>query len=224
MTKYIYGYFEDKDDLSLSTIKNWEKKFTYSSAQKYLRNHLLKSLEDDFPVALEVFKKRNIGFFALPRIIFPYITFLGTLYKGEDKSRHALEFMSDYMGRVAPEYKFLTGIYYVGYRHGLMHTNMPKIFAFGKRKFGWRISYAKATTNNRTDFLNNSLLLYPELFFEDLRKAINHYINDFSNPKKKLRLFNNFKKGFIEMAKIHYIKDIPGKNNQRFLRRSLKNF
>lgn len=225
MATYLYGYNEDIDSFCLTTIKKWEKKLLVSSAKKYLRNHLLRSLKDDFPVALCSFKKKKVGHFALLRIIFPYITFLGSLYKGEDGTEHALEFMFDYMGRVSKEYEYLSGVYYFSYRHGLLHTNIPKIFSFGKRKLGWHVTYADTVSDNRGDCLEGKLLLYPKLFYDDLCKAVEFYISDFDNLRKQKYLFANFKKGFIDMSKINSIKDVrAGEFSRKLLRKGLKRY
>lgn len=225
MVTHIYGYFESINDFRFSTIKKWERKTLASSAKKYLQNHLLKSLKDDFLVALQTFKRRGVGYFALPRIIFPYIAFLGLLYTGKDGTESALKFMIDYMGRISKEYEYLSGIYYVGYRHGLSHTNMPKIFSFGGKKLGWQITYAKAALANRGDHLRGNLLLYPKLFYTDLYRAIELYIADFDNSKKQKRLLNNFKLGFIEMSKVYPLKEVPvSKLTKTLLRRGLKRY
>ena len=225
MTTHIYGYFDDSDDFRLTTGKKWEGKFFVSSAKKYLQNHLLKFLKDDFSVAFHSFKNKKVGHFSLLRIIFPHITFLGSLYKGEDGTESALKFMLDYMGRVSKEYEYLSGVYYMSYRHGLLHTNIPKIFSFGKRKLGWQITYADTISANRGDSLQGKLFLYPKLFYDDLCKAINFYIADFDNIRKQKDLFANFKKGFIEMSKIHSVKDVRvGKLGKTLLRKGLKRY
>lgn len=226
MTKHIYGYFEDSNDLRISTITKWEDSLTYSAAQRYLREHLLKSLKNDFNVAFDSYKNKtpqDAGFFALPRIIFPYISFLGSLYTGRpnEDTKSALMFMDKYMGSISREYKDLAGYYYIGFRHGLMHTNMPKIFTYAKQKFGWTVTFADATGENRTDNLGGNKLLYPKLFCDDLCGAIELYIADFDNTRKRNRLFRNFKTGFIEMAKVHSIKDTP-LSGRKFLRKSLR--
>ena len=227
MTK-IYAYFEDNDNFRLTTIKKWEHKLTVASAKKYLRNHLLKSLQNDFSVAFDAYKNKvpqDAGYFALPRIIFPYITFLGSLYKGTNTTESALRFMVDYMGQVSKEYKIRAGIDYFSYRHGLLHTDMPKFFSFGKRKLGWWISFAESNPDNRGDCLYGKLLMYPRLFYEDLYNAIELYISDFCNPRKQKCLFASFKKGFEEMAKIYLIKNLKaGKFGKALLRKGLKKY
>ena len=226
MSTHIYGYFEDiKDGFKVTTIKEWERKTTIHSVKKYLKNHLLSSLEDDFIVVHSVLKKKNVGYFVLPKVIFPYISFLGSLCYGKNSSESAIKFMVKYMGRVSKEYEYCAGVYYLGYRHGLLHTNMPKIFSYGKRRLGWHVSYAKATSVNRRDQLSTNKTFYPKLFYEDLQKAIQLYIDDFDNPKTREPLFANFKKGFIEMSKIHHIKDIPaGKEVKKYLRKGLNRY
>lgn len=223
---HMYGYFEDINDLKLTTIGKWKKNITVSGAQKYLREHLLRSLKNDFDVAFSAYKNKipqDAGFFALPRIIFPHISFLGSLYTGKSNkdTESGLLFMDKYMGDISQEYKNLTGYYYIGFRHGLMHTNMPKIFTYARQRFGWIITFADATEDNRTDNLNRNKLLYPKLFCDDLCGAIELYINDFNNKRKQKRLFTNFKDGFIEMAKVHSVMDIS-LSGRKFLRRSLK--
>lgn len=227
MTTHIYGYFEDTDDFRLTTVKRWEKSITVSGAKKYLRNHLLKSLQNDFTVAFKAYKKKNVGYFALPRIIFPYITFLGSLYKGEDSTNSSLEFMIEYMGRVSDEYKLRAGIDYVGYRHGLIHTNMPKIFCFGKRKLGWGLHFAKVGEGNRGDFLDGNLRFYPELFFKDLCSAIELFISDFDDTSKEIQLMESFKKGFTEMSRIFKVKDLKGRDfnfAKRMVKKGLRKY
>lgn len=196
-----------------------------SGAKKYLKNHLLKSLKDDFIPAFKVYKKRNTGYFSLMRIIFPYITFLGSLYKGVDETKSALEFMVDYMGQIDNEYKDKSGIYYIAYRHGLLHTNMIKVFTYGKKKLGWYVSFANVGQGNRGDYIGTNLAMYPKLFFDDLCKAIELYIADFDFKTKQVKLMDNFKRGFIKMGTFYSIKDI-GKDKivQKFLRKGLKKY
>jgi len=225
MDKRIYGYFEDDDSFHLTTIKKWEEGLSVSGIQKYLENHVLKSLRDDFLPALKTYKKKNVGYFALMRIIFPYITFLGSLYRGIDETKSALQFMVDYMGRVDDEYRHKAGVYYVAHRHGLLHTNSSKIFIYGKKKLGWYVSFANVGRRNRGDFLGSNLGMYPRLFFDDLCSAMDLYIKDFDNNRKEKELIKNFKKGFIKMAKLHSIKDVGrDKTVRQLVRRGLRKY
>ena len=123
MAVRIYGYDESTDDFRLLGSKKWAKNISSAGAKKYLGNHLLKSLQDDFPPTYRVLKKKSVGYFALPRIIFPYITFLGSLYKGSDSTESAIEFMTDYMGKISPEYQLRAGIDYVSQSQRAMPTN-----------------------------------------------------------------------------------------------------
>lgn len=225
MAVRIYGYNEKIDDFRLLNAAKWNKNFSSAGAKKYLSNHLLKSLQDDFLPTYRALKKKNVGYFALPRIIFPYITFLGSLYKGTDSTESAIGFMTDYMGKVAPEYQLRAGIDYIRYRNGLLHTNMPKLFSFGKKTLGWTVSFAKAGCFNRGDYLSGNLIMYPKLFYDDLCKAIKIYIADFDDPQKSNQLLANFKQGFIEMAKIHSANDVRSSTNvKKILRKGLKKY
>lgn len=202
----FYGYLNGK--FQVMDRNDWEKSFSIEDAKKYLNVELKQSLINDFLPCFEVFKEKRVGNFAILRIIFPYITFLGTLYRGKEGSTNCIRFMIDYLGKVHGEYRDKSAIYYVVYRHGLEHTNMPKIITNNKKKLGWLISFQNATHRNQDDYLYRNLLIYPKLLFDDLIKAIDIYLNDLSHNED---LFENFKKGLVTMCRIHNISDIASK-------------
>lgn len=139
MTEPIYGYDQRINDFQLfSTEQEWKNHIDVSGAISYLKNHLQKSLKDDFYPAYEAYRSRGVGFFALPRIVFPYITFLGTLLSGKDSSENAIEYMNKYMGKANTIFnnKELCDFIYRVYRHGLAHTNMPTVSSENGKVFG----------------------------------------------------------------------------------------
>ena len=152
------------------------------------------------------------------RILFPYITFLGALYKGNDGTNNAITFMEDYMSINDASYKDLAGLLYVGYRHGLMHTHMPKTFRYRNRSVGWWITYRPEA---HFSFLNNNLLICPAVFYKDLDLAIKFYIKDFDDRKKVRILSKNFKKGFEEMGRITSL-DKLGKKGSKMTVKSVR--
>ncbi len=121
-----------------STEQEWKDCIDVPGASSYLKNDLQKSLKDDFYPAYEAYKSSRGGFFALPRIVFPYITFLGTLLGGRDSSENAIEYMNKYLSKVNSTFgdKQLCDFIYRVYRHGLAHTNMPKVASENGKVFG----------------------------------------------------------------------------------------
>ncbi len=207
----IWAYDREINDFRLfSTVQEWKDHLDVPGAISYLKKHLQKSLKDDFYPAYEAYKNRGVGFFALPRIVFPYITFLGTLLGGRDSSENAIEYMNRYMERVNSIYndKQLCDFIYRVYRHGLTHTNMPKVVSGSGGVFGWRIVFDDSQHLNvdktpRISGKSTSLSISPNKLANEIISSIDEYIRDLQTGVASL---NNFKKGFISMAKtLHHI-------------------
>jgi len=178
-----------------------------NGAAKYLEHHLKKSLSDDFGRAYHAFFSPTalVGFFALPRMLFPYITFLGTLYRGKDDSQNAVAFIVDYLGRFNPSYQDIGDIIYYVFRHGLIHTNMPKVMRIAGRDIGWAITYRDVDHLKLSPLGLKDLNIYfsPRPFYFDILCAIDQYVEDLCNPQYQRDLLENFKSGFIRMARFH---------------------
>jgi len=215
----VYAYDVNTDDFRIfQNPDDWENQMTFEGAKDYLTNHLMESLKNEFAPAIKAYIEDSTrtgigkGFFGLLRIVFPTITFLGTLYKGKDESRNAISFMEDYMGNVNPKYKDISDLIYTVYRHGLMHTQMPKVSEISGKIVGWRITYDDGEHLKISK--NKSLItipISPNSFFQELIKALEKYINDFDDPGKNADLLENFKKGFLEMSKVHNESELLGK-------------
>lgn len=205
----IWAYDQRINDFRLfSNEQEWKDHINVSGAISYLGAHLQKSLRDDFYPAYEAYYKKNVGFFALPRIVFPYITFLGTLLGGSDDSRNASRYMNAYMGRVNTIYsdKELCQFIYRVYRHGLSHTNMPKVVSQNGQVFGWMISFDETKhlcVGTDAECGKTALLpINPKKLADEVVSSIDEYIGDLKNS---VASFDNFKKGFISMAStVHY--------------------
>ena len=211
VTDPVWAYDQGINDFRLfQTTQEWKDHITMSGAISYLKKHLQKSLKDDFYPAYEAYKSRRVGFFALPRIVFPYITFLGTLFGGRDSSANAVNYMKKYLSKVNQTYadkEFCDFIYRV-YRHGLAHTNMPKVVAENGKIFGWRITFDDSQHLNvdRTPGISGKsaiLSISPKKLADEVVSSINEYINDLQNG---IALFDTFKEGFLSMAATsHYV-------------------
>jgi len=211
MNNKVYAYDVNTNDFRIfQNPDDWKNQMTFEGAKNYLINHLMESLKNEFAPAIKAYIEDSDGtgigkgFFGLLRIVFPTITFLGTLYKGKDKSRNAISFMGDYMGKVNTKYKDISDLIYTVYRHGLMHTQMPKVAEISGKIVGWRITYKDGEHLKISK--NENLVtipISPNCFFQELVKALEKYINDFDDPEKNTDLLENFKKGFLEMSKVH---------------------
>jgi hypothetical protein len=189
MARQVYAYDGSSGDFRVFDLREWRRQLTSRHAIDYLNNHLRASIQRDFCVAsIAYLYDSNAtgvakGFFALMRIIFPVITFLGTLYKGEDNSRNAIAFMVRYLGAVRGEYKELSDILYSVYRHGLTHTHMPKLVRINGEHVSWRISYTGIEhLTVQTNGPNVTLTICPQMLFQDLTRAMDIFIGEFANP------------------------------------------
>ena len=89
---------------------------TLDEVKDYLINDLKKSVEDDvYPVISP--RRKSGGYFAVPRLVFSYIDYLGALYHGYTppvtgtsgrvsiaKSDYAIEFLKNIMNQVHENY------------------------------------------------------------------------------------------------------------------------
>lgn len=206
----VYAYDVSTNDFRIfRSPDEWKKQMTFEGAKSFLKDHLMESLKNEFSPALEAYHEDSYktgigkGFFSLLRIIFPTITFLGTLYKGADVSRYAVSFMKDYMGRIDSNYKHMSDLIYIVYRHGLMHTHMPKVFEIDDRFVGWEITYDDdkhlKIRKSKTEI---SVPISPNRLFQDLLRALKRYISDFDDPRRNRELLKNFKDGFTRMSEV----------------------
>lgn len=212
MTEPIYGYDQRINDFQLfSTEQEWKDHIDVSGAISYLTNHLQKSLINDFYPAYEAYQRKGgIGFFALPRIVFPYITFLGTLLGGKDSSKNAANYMNKYLSKANQTYtdKELCDFIYWVYRHALAHTNMPKVASENGKVFGWRIvfddnEHLSVDKTPRISGKSALLSISPKKLADEVIYSIDEYIKDL---RTGVASFDKFKEGFISMATTsHYL-------------------
>lgn len=119
-------------------------KVTGHEAAEYLRNHVIGSLEGDVPPIVGLFEKgtayESKGFFAMLRVIFPYLTWASKLFctKGTEADK-AVSFLDQYAD---PRYKGVGKRLYEIYRHGLMHNHFPNVLIEGNPEqiVGWKIT------------------------------------------------------------------------------------
>ena len=95
----VYGFNVSGESALFGSEAAWDKQMTVEGAKRYLKDHLLAQLTRDVPPAIDafidVYRKTGVGvgFWAVARMVFPAISFLGCLYKGDDSTGHAIEFL-----------------------------------------------------------------------------------------------------------------------------------
>jgi len=172
---------------------------------------------------------KGIGFWAGARMVMPYISFLGSLYRGRDTSLNSIAFIEEYFGRRGRRprqkgYLDYGPALFTMWRHGLVHTHMPKVF---RRQDGYLIQWAM--TDEPAHHLEVSadtkkklawLFVSAEGIYEDLLDAIDEFSADFANPEMQAERIARFKEGFMKMAKVFVTGDLPT-NQQKVIEVSL---
>lgn len=214
----VYGFNVSGGPALFASEADWDKQMTVEGAKRYLKDHLLTQLTRDVPPAIDafidVYRKTSIGvgFWAVARMVFPTISFLGCLYKGEDSTAHAIEFLEEYAGRkFEPKYLDLGAAVYIMYRHGLTHTGMPKVIERDDgRPVGWEINLGNPASHLTIDKTGDiiRIIISGERLTQDAGRALENYAADFDGPNQA-QLFADFKRGYLTMAKIERIDDIP---------------
>lgn len=142
--------------------------------------------------------KEGIGFFAIPRLIFPEIDAFGGYFSGTIKNtpEYAIMFMKEYFVRINTEYKRKSAFVYVIYRHGLMHQHTPKFMSYRKKNVGWAIQLTEpGKLNHHLKMRGKTVYINGVQFYEDLMKSIRLYKKDIEKDK------NNLVKRFIKAHK-----------------------
>ena len=118
--------------------------------------------------------------------------------------------MNKYLSEVNRIYvdKELCDFIYRVYRHGLAHTNMPKVVAENGKIFGWRIVFddSQHLDIDRTPGSSGKsalLSISPKKLADEVVSSVDEYIKDL---QKGSALFDTFKEGFLSMAATsHYV-------------------
>lgn len=194
-----------------------------------IKNELEKirtSVINDVGTALEIYFKHasdtgeGIGFWAIPRMLFPEIDGLGSFYAGDtepkNNSKNAVAFMREYFGRINPRYKEISGFIYHVYRNSLIHSHYPKnVVLTDDKKIFWMFGLNVSTVHHLKSS-NNVLYIDCQAFYEDFLKTSDYYIKDFDDSSKQKELMRNFETAYNlmhedikkeQMIKKSYIKD-----------------
>lgn len=193
----------------MSKNNNSFKEYSKEGIVKYL-NEVKISLQNDVAPAIDLYMKHffktneGVGFFAIPRMIFPEIDNLGSYYCGEinNTAQNAIKFIKDYFVTANSEYKNKGALVYLIYRHGLMHQHTPKYISYKGKNIGWAIhlsSNGVVTGSTHLKLLGKTLMIDGRQLYLDLLTALDSYINDINSDKPNL--IQNFTKSFNVMQK-----------------------
>lgn len=210
----VYGFNVAPGSALFATELDWESQMTVDATKAYLKDHLRTQLTREIPPATDAFIAKykkdglGVGFYALTRMIFAPITFLGCLYRGSDSTDHAVDFLEEYAGRkFNSRYLDLAAAIFVMYRHGLTHTSMPKIIERDDgQAVGWKLTLDAVGSHLSVEKGKEITVIVVSLeqLFADTVRALDNYIADFDGPGRA-GLLASFKLGYLTMARIERI-------------------
>lgn len=158
--------------------------------ENYIKNEIQQSIKNDVGTSLnaywEEFYKNNkgVGYFAVPRMIFPELDGLGSFITGETKNTvlNIKTYMQEVMSLVDSRYADFATFIPLIFRHGLLHQHSPKRFKHKNADIGWR--FVINSPNNPVEvsrkrhlvFDRNNLSIDMNLFFNDVVKSIDLFL------------------------------------------------
>lgn len=209
----IFGYFINSygnGDFRLMDFSDFKKSCDSNLAKHYLQTQIRQSILDD---VLPIIQQPRGGFYSAIRTMFAEIDGLAKLYFGvigDSDSKQVAKFMKKLFTGEIGKY---AGFIYEVYRHGLMHTHMPKhVFAKRRNYIGWGIR----KNGNPTGALVDISLM--ELKCEILN-AIKKFCDELDKNRRRLNLFKN---GYGDMARVLYQKDLRKRYSRPDFRKLVK--
>ena len=148
---------------------------------------------------------RYAGYFALPRLIFCYVDYLGLLYVGKlSKSRRlprkgtsweAVKFIKKFLGRFDKRYRENAGLLYDMFRNGTVHLYQPKVLHLKKGKINYLIGHPRLMRWRKEkyrhlEYRNSYLAISTTALFKHLVRAIEAFAKYASQNPRCLRQGN----------------------------------
>ena len=185
--------------------KTISKKFIIS----YLENEIKTSIKNDVGTALESYslkwlnESEGVGFFAIPRMLFPEIDCLGSYLTGSTSTVVNIKsYLSMIMSKIDSRYAQYASFIAIVYRNGLIHQHIPKCFKYKNKRIGWAFQISSsnlpisALRKSHLIFDNNNLWINMTVFYSDLLNSIDIAIPIIANSYKK-----EFSKSYKEQHK-----------------------
>ncbi len=183
------------------------KKLRDDEIKNYLLNDIKQSIINDCGTALEAYwekfskDKISVGFFAIPRLLFPEIDGLGSYITGKPMCTglNIKTYLEKVMSQIDQRYLTFSSFIAFIYRNGLLHHHQPKRFRYKGKELGWWFSIV--SPNNPIDvqrkyhlIINNDTLMFDmKVFYTDVINSIDLALNI---------ILNNTKDKFQEAYKI----------------------
>lgn len=174
------------------------------SVVKYLKTDIKVSIENDVKKIVRYHERIKVGgYHSIPRLVFCYVDYLGSLVYGPDKPTvHAIQYIENYFEK---EYKNKSALLFIMWRHGTVHEYDPKVLKlkFGKLKLGW-LTNISSKKHNKKDHLSvfNRYGVKKTRYFkinanklvDDLLESLSRLVKDLeANKAKKRKAQKNFK-------------------------------
>ena len=146
---------------------------------------------------------------AILLLVFTQIELLGYMYRGENSSGNAVDFVREYLGRRDKRYREVGGLLFHVCRHGLAHRATPKRIELRNGvvldvafSFNGERQQHLAVTGPRRELLSTGavgsiaiLSLDLPVLYQDLLSAIDEFAEDI---KKEQPLADTFRQAFLE--------------------------
>ncbi len=149
---------------------------------------------------------RRVGFWTIPRIIFPEIDGIARLRYGRlsdfGSSKDSICFIREYFpGNV---YKQIAGFLYAVFRHGLLHSHYPKSVIIRGKDRGWAVVLSSpGVIPMHLEFMvktkKTHLTLDAREFYSDFIAAIDKYIKEFDDGQRQAMLTTLFNRAYHQM-------------------------
>lgn len=185
--------------------------------ENYIKNEIQQSIKNDVGTSINAFweefskNKKGVGFFAVPRMIFPELDCLGSYITGNPKSTtlNITTYFQKVMSLVDSRYSEYAVFIALIFRHGLLHQHSPKRFKRKKTDIGWQ--FIINSPNNPTIrkrhlvFIRNNLTIDMNLFFDDVIKSIDLFL-PMATTEYKANFNKSIKLQYKKLTINHYIK------------------
>ena len=202
---------------------------------KYLEDDLLISIQADIKDVLVFHSKREPGgIHSIPREVFCYVDFLGSVCYGlwKDKNakkkqsattEHAVKFIKEYFTNADPKYDNLGELIYTMWRHGTVHEYDPKVLIHTSQGhlIGWLANKSPGEHNTachlkccKLEGSDDKYVMVLNLFelVKHLQFAIKALIRELKNPSNKI-LLREVQSNFNEISRAVNVDELFSKRS-----------
>ena len=187
------------------------------SVISHLELNLLTAINNDLVNVLKFHSKVGGGFHSIPREVFCYIDYLGSLrYGPPSQSKKAISFLEEYLRKINNRYVEVGRLIYELWRHGTVHEFDPKslIHSCKRYKVGWQTNIKNRAAERNCHLecfkkygTKNSYLINVNLFqlSDDLISSINIFVAEL---KSNRQLNREVQSHFKQISKSSWLKKI----------------